>query len=185
MARSRSAGFQSMLKRLNEVAGPGTVSDLSKTKQKPAEIPQSSDGSDVLVDKLMTYLNKYIDTFANDTRDKLLISIGSGSDFSSKLEFARVLSLALKEELNIKSETYSNGDGTEIVCYSNKLNEVRKVCGTLSNVFKDATKKIGGVKIITLITPNVVPHYQELGIKVAEFNYTKFHTLFLKDRNGN
>lgn len=130
----------------------------------------------------MKSINKY---GADYPQNKYLISIDSSDDFTSKLEFARILSLALKEELDSNSEIYTDGKDVEVQCVVNAkqirgLNVLRELCATLSEVFEDATKKIGGIKISAFVMPNESSYYQKLDIKLSETNYRKFQLKFVK-----
>jgi hypothetical protein len=176
MRMEGSSGFQKMLSQFNTVAGNGDVSEKSKfnshqaPKEEIANIPT----------QLMDRVNKFLDSFGNNIPNTYLISISSDSDFISKLEYARVLSSALKEELGAKSDIFTDEKNIQVQC---SLNEnckpaIKELCSAVSDVFSDATKKIGSIKINTKITQNILPSYQELDIKLAEINYRKFHLKF-------
>jgi hypothetical protein len=55
---------------------------------------------------------------------------------------------------------------------------LKELCSAISDVFSDATKKIGSIKIDTKILLNNKSKYQKLDIKLAETNYRKFHLKF-------
>lgn len=175
MGVQRRPGFQAALKRLNEVAGPGTVSEMTKQK---TDSPKQ-EGSD-LVDRFLNDLSKFIDRFGSeDNMNGTLISIGA-KDFTDKIEFARVLSIALKEELNAESSIHTNEDTVEMICPNSDSQKVAQVCLELSEAFKSATKKLGGVEIITIVSSNSSPHHSQLGIKVAEMHYDLFRSKFAR-----
>lgn len=122
----------------------------------------------------MIHINKYGSKYPTN---KYLIAVGS-NDFSSKIEFARILSLALKEELDATTEIYTDGDHVEIQCFIDAKEAkgrvvIKELCAALSNAFEEAVKSYG-IEAHTLITPNKDTHYQRLDIKVAESNYRKF-----------
>lgn len=115
---------------------------------------------------------------------KYLISVDSDNDFESKVEFARILSLALKEEIDSESEIYSDGNEIEIQCTVNAIQDiglkvVKEMCYAVSDVFEYATRKIGSIKIYTHISIDKDPCYQKLGIKLSEINYRKFQLKFI------
>ena len=109
MQMERTPKFQQTLRQFNTVAGNGMVSERSMRRRKA---PSDTGGSMLanffkgishLLDTLtaseenVMKINKYGSEYP---LNKYLISIDSNSDFSSKLEFARVLSIALKEEID-------------------------------------------------------------------------------------
>lgn len=127
-------------------------------------------------------INKYGTEFP---QNKYLISIDSDSDLSSKLEFARILSFALKEEIDADSETYTDGKDVEVQCVVNAeqnrgLHVIKELCSVLSDTFEYATKKIGGVKTNTFVLSNEDSCYQKLDIKLSETNYRKFQLKFIR-----
>ena len=130
----------------------------------------------------MNSINKY---GSNYPQNKYLISVDSSSDLSSKLEFARILSLALKEEIDANTEIYTDGKDVEVQCVVNVertrgLHILSELCNSLSETFEYATKKIGGVKTNTFVMPNEDSCYQKLDIKLSETNYRKFQLKFIK-----
>lgn len=125
-----------------------------------------------------THLNK-----AKENTSKFLISISSKNDFATKLEYARILKIALKEEINSISEIYSDGNDVEIECIveaneTTATDVLKELCFAISSTFEFATKKIGSNKIYTFVSPNESSCYQELDIKIAEINYRKFQLKF-------
>jgi hypothetical protein len=188
MSMEKSSGFQKMLSQFNRVAGNGEVSEKAKGVSQPQESTQ------MLAEKnipppLMNEINSFLDSFAGKQDSDIiksssyLISINSDNDFTSKLEYARILSLALKEELNIQSDIFTNNTDVQIQCAidtDSKKGELvlKELCSAISDVFSDATKKIGSIKIDTKILLNNKSKYQKLDIKLAETNYRKFHLKF-------
>jgi hypothetical protein len=117
-----------------------------------------------------------------------IISIDSDGDFSSKLEFARIFSLAAKEEIDANSEIYTDGNNVEIKCVVAAkekigLEVIKEFILAISNVFENATKSIGGIKIYSFVVANENPSYQILGIRLSDINYRKFHLKFIKGSN--
>jgi hypothetical protein len=177
---------------------------IEKRKGEPPSVPEESrkpesgllasflKGLSSLLDSLTAVASegsikmKSISKYGSDyPQNRYLISVDSNDDFSSKLEFARILSLALKEEIDSDSEIFTDGKDVEIQCVVNAervrgLEVVKELCATLSDVFEDATKKIGGVKTYTFVMANENSYYQKLDIKLSENNYKKFHLKFAK-----
>lgn len=126
-------------------------------------------------------MNKY---GINYPPNKYLISIDSDNDVDSKIEFARILSLALKEETDSESEIYSDENEVEIQCVVNAkqnigLKVVKEMCAAVADTFEYATRKIGSIKIYTHVSIDKDPCYQKLGIKLSEINYRKFQLKFI------
>ena len=130
------------------------------------------------IKNLLKKVEEYMSVFANE-KSPYLISLSSDEDFSSKLEFARILSTTLKEELNSTSDIFTNNKEVEIKCFANNKCEVNKLCNAVSDAFQFATKSIGGIKISTSIS-NMSTSYQKLGIKLAYENYLTFQNKFRK-----
>ena len=173
------------------------ISKFKSGKINPNKIQESPKQTEqMLADKniqpqFINQINNFLDSFAFQNNNiikssfsdkKFNIEIKSDNDFSSKLEYARILCIALKEELNAKSEILIDKDNIQIECIVNANDKgelvVKELCNAISNVFHDATKKIGGVKINTNILYNTESKYQKLNIKLAETNYRKFHLKF-------
>lgn len=197
MRMEKSPKFQNVLKQFNAVAGNGVVTERKMRRKMAPENSQTSGGSMIatflnglghLLDNLSfaTFDNKCINKYGSDyPQNKYLVSIDTDNDFSSKLEFARILSLALKEEIDSDSEIHTDGEDVELQCtvsaeQERGLEVVKELCATLSDTFEYATKKIGGVKTYTFVQANKEPYYQKLDINLSKINYRKFHFKFIK-----
>jgi hypothetical protein len=196
MQMERTPKFQQALAQFNTVAGNGTVSEINRRKN---PIYQNDSGSilarffmglEHLLDNLIASKEHNINKYgAEYPTNKYLISIDSNSDVSAKLEFARILSIALKEEIDSHSNIFTNGSDVEIQTVINAeknrgLEIIKEFCAALSNTFEYSTKSIGSIKIYTFVSPNIKSNYQELDIKLADINYRKFHLKFVKGTNG-
>lgn len=188
MSMERSSGFQKMLSQFNRVAGNGVVSEKAKGITQPQE-PTQMLAEKNISSPLMNQINSFLDSFAGKQdldiikSSSYLISINSNNDFTSKLEYARILSLALKEELNIQSDIFTNNTDVQIQCTidtDSKKGELvlKELCCAVADAFSHATKKIGSVKINTEVFINNKSKYGKLDIKLAEVNYRKFHLKF-------
>jgi hypothetical protein len=182
--------FKSLLSKLNSVAGQGTVSEKSHGKVRQMQSKPKSNSFSDFISSIESMLDSFLKSAQDNNMKKCksnnyLISINSDNDFESKLQFTRILSIALKEEINSRSQIYTDGDNIDIRCVVNAEKErglevVKELCSAISNTFEFATKKIGGVKIYTLVSPDLKSDYQNLDIKIADINYRKFHLKFAK-----
>lgn len=112
------------------------------------------------------------------------------SSLPDAIEFSRILSTALSEELMATAATYTDNNKVEIDCQINgdhKLcaQALLQLCDALSYEFEQATKKLGGLQVLTHIYPNQASNYQPLGIKLATMHYDLFHAKILGANNGN
>jgi hypothetical protein len=115
--------------------------------------------------------------------NELLIQIKS-ADFDTSIEFARILCAALDEDLYTDGSIYTDKNNVEISCtiYGPRelsTNAVFQLCNALSEVFEEATQKIGGCKVNTVISSNKKSIYEELNIKLAQICYNNFHLKFV------
>lgn len=114
--------------------------------------------------------------------NNILIHISS-NNLTNSIEFSRILCSALNEELNAKAYPYTNGKDVEVECKINgpekECNDaVKELSNLISDMFKQATIKIGGIKINQNIITNKTSSYIEINSKQAEENYKKFISKF-------
>lgn len=186
MKMEGTSSFQNMVKQFNTVAGNGTVSEKSPNKTFEPQTPSRSPMDNNMLASFVDKINSFLDSFASSQLQQgnlYLISISSDNDVSSKLEYARILSIALKEELDANSEIYSSNDNIQLECVLNADPDkgslaIKELCSAVEDAFAYATKKIGSIKINTKIVHNVHSRYQKLDIKLADINYRKFHLKF-------
>lgn len=117
--------------------------------------------------------------------NELLIKINS-TDFDTSIEFARILCTALDEDLYTDGAIHTDRNDVEVSCTVYGPRELSKnaalqLCNALAEVFEEATQKIGGCKINTIISPDKKSNYQELDIKLAQICYNNFHLKFIKE----
>ena len=110
--------------------------------------------------------------------NKILIKVYA-HDNNNGIEFSRILCSALDEELMARAFTYTNGKNIEIECdisgsQYNCLNAVKELTASIQDSFKDATKNIGGIDIMTNCFINKKSSYKHLDLKSAEINYRMF-----------
>lgn len=172
----------------NAVAGNFNNSNAN-TQQKPSMLSRL----DQLLNSLMSALAS-TDSKQNFIKKSLyknyllpnqyLIQIHSQATEDS-IEFARILSLALDEELQADAGTHVHKNNVEVECtvYGPKTlstQALAQLCDALSDTFEKATQKIGGCKVNLVICPNKISDYQELDIKMAQTYYNLFHFKFIK-----
>jgi hypothetical protein len=117
-------------------------------------------------------------------KNHLVIQVKT-ADYVDAIEFARVLCAALDEELQATAYTHTDGQQVEVECAvhgseQSCLKAVQQLSRSLSDMFQEATTKIGGVYVETQCLPNQKTSLQEIDFKSAQFQYRKFHLKFAK-----
>lgn len=115
----------------------------------------------------------------------ILIKIGA-PDYVSAIEFARVLSGALDEDLLSHSYSYSDGHQVEIECAiqgpeTECFAAVQQMSEVIAEVFQDATQKIGGIVVKTSCLMDKKSSYQAINLRTATSNYRQFLLQFMKE----
>jgi hypothetical protein len=161
-----------------------------KTRPEDYAPPSTSSGDNTsLLASFVSKLESFLDNLtslasASNEPNNFLIEVKSSSpaDFASKLEYSRILSFALKEELDLKTNIYTDRNNIQISCENKNIpiENVKEVCAAISDTFTYATRKIGTIKVYSLVSQNTRPNYEELNIKTAEINYRKFNIKFIK-----
>lgn len=114
----------------------------------------------------------------------ILIQI-TAPDYTSAIEFSRILCAALDEE--VQASAYPHTDGSQIVEVECSipgpalgcLQAVEQLNQSLTETFKDATKKVGGIVVKTHCIMNKKSSYQQISLRTAETNYRKFLLKFI------
>ena len=106
-------------------------------------------------------------------------------DYTDAIEFARILSTALDEDLLSTSHIHTDGSSVEIECSIPGPSQlcfdaVEQMAKAISSAFKTATKKIGGISINTNCIMNKKSYYQLISLKKADANQRKFLLKFIK-----
>lgn len=204
MKKAQEPGFKKMLDQFNMVAGNGDVSEVRVIKKHNGIMPQNNDIAinkpinNSIVDKFLAQISNLLDRLmASDNKlninkygseyptNKFLIKIKSDEDLSSKLEFAKILSFALKEELDANAKIHLYANDVEVQCNVD-VQRIRgfkvlsELCNVISNIFEEATY---GIKVDTTIITNATSSYEELEIKLAAMNDRKFKLKFLKGKD--
>ena len=113
----------------------------------------------------------------------IIIEIKAG-DYTTAVEFSRILCTALDEDLLSSSYPHTDGDLVEIECSiagpeKECFQAVQQMSQAVAETFKDATIKLGGLKIKTNCIMNKKSFYQPISHKTAETNYRKFLLKFI------
>ena len=113
----------------------------------------------------------------------ILIEI-KATDHDSAVEFAQVLCAALDEDLLSTSYTHTDGHDVEVECsISGPPNEcfaaVKQMSEAMSEVFKDATNKIGGITVKTKPVMDKKSLFQPISPRMADTNHRKFLLKFI------
>lgn len=116
----------------------------------------------------------------------ILIKI-TAPDYTSAIEFSRILCAALDEDL--LATTYPHTDGQEVeveCCIAGPTNEcfaaVQQMSVVLAEVFHDATAKIGGIVVKTKCAINKKSSYQPISLQTAGTHYRKFLLKFIQGK---
>lgn len=173
MKAEQSPQFKQALSQLNNVAGEGRVSEYSR--RRPTSLSKSDNSSII---PFISKLDKLLDTFMAAASSNTIVSIKSASDFTSKLEYASILKLALKEELNIDCDIHTDNNNIEIAVNSNST-AIQSIADGVSEAFAHATKTIGSLQISASVSTDL-PHYDILDADIASINYRKFRLKFAK-----
>lgn len=142
-------------------------------------------------------LKKYIALFSEGSMDfslkrlykkalpnhDILIQVAA-PDHISAVEFARILCAALDEDLLATTYTHTDGHLVEVECSipgpaKECFEAVSQMTNAIADTFKDATSKIGGIKITANCIMNKKSSYQPISFRTADTNYRKFLLKFI------
>jgi hypothetical protein len=172
--------------RLNELKNTTQFKNiLSQFINSTQNIPKEyNEKNEVENDKVDNFIQNFISQFKE--ANNYLLNISSTGDLSCSLEFARILCLALKENLNAKTNIHLNNNEVEITCRINSeknigYNKIKKLSSVVIEDFKNATKKLGNTDYFITCIADSKSELQEIDIKTAEINFRKFHLKFLRD----
>lgn len=103
---------------------------------------------------------------------------------TDSVEFSRILCAALSEELQSQSFIHSDGDSIEVECTINGpeqicFDAVKQLTAAVSEAFKRATTKIGGIEVKTQFITNKKSSYQQINYKFASNQHRKFLLKFV------
>lgn len=117
--------------------------------------------------------------------DNQILIEANTSNFIDAVEFARILSSVLEEELMVKSSVHSDGEKVEMECSifgpaDDCLNVVQQLSEATAEAFHLATAKIGGIVVKPTCVVNKKSSYQPINFKSASIQYRKFLLKFMK-----
>jgi len=117
-------------------------------------------------------------------KNSYVILVNSNNKENS-VEFARILSMAIREELKENADIHFDGDNVEIQVNASKNGDVKgalsQLSDAISEAFIEATKKIGGVKVNSYIMENQISKYAKIEDEILDKYYRQFHIKFLRD----
>lgn len=157
-----------------------------------AAAPAQNDNFDALLNQYMQQAT--MQAAATDKKNKklykqylpqqnILIRIHAGQ-YTNSVEFARILCAALDEELTASAFTHTDGNSVEVECniYGPELlcfDAVKQLTASLSEAFKIATAKIGGLDVKTYCFMNKKSSYQEISLTAASNQHRNFLLKFI------
>jgi hypothetical protein len=106
------------------------------------------------------------------------------ANVTDSVEFSRILCAALNEELQAESFTHTDGNSVEVECTINGpeqicFDSVKQLTAAVSDAFKHATTKIGGIEVKTQFVSNKKSSYQQISYKFASNQHRKFLLKFV------
>ena len=113
----------------------------------------------------------------------VLIKIAA-PDYTSAVEFSRILCAALDEDLLSTCHPHTDGQEVEVECCiagpaKECFQAVRQMTQAVAETFQDATSKIGGVSVKTNCLMNKKSCHQPISLRTADSNYRKFLLKFV------
>lgn len=143
------------------------------TQSQPSNIGNSP------VDQMLADIKKALESAAS--KQSSFSIIVKADDFSTKLEYARILSSALKEELIMHTRTYTNENEVEVRCEDPaSFAMIKAVSNDVAHMFNQATNNI----VSTVIIKANKTEYQELDLKTAELHHRKFRLHLYGKKNS-
>lgn len=143
--------------------------------------PHSFSISD-FISRMEGLLSKFVTASDKNT---FLISVGSSGDYYTTMEYARILSVALKEYLEAKTSIHANSNNIEIECKANGnkqilFDAIKELSGGVSDAFKYATKDLGSVTTFALVTADLTSDCASLHPKRADLYSRVFKLKFAR-----
>jgi hypothetical protein len=188
-----TAGLLGNLSRFNKSkAYESAVSKAPSEKVSPSLLAdRSSEGMEDVLEKFLQGLGlaaseevslKRIYKEALPNHD-ILIQIAA-PDYTSAIEFSRVLCTALDEDLLSTSYPHTDGQLVEVECsiagpQKECFDAVRQMTHAVAETFKEATSKVGGIVVKNNLFMNKKSSYQPISPRTAGTNYRKFLLKFV------
>lgn len=112
------------------------------------------------------------------------INIVVSAEYTDAIEFSRILCTALNEELLADAFTHADEHNVEVQCSiqgpkEECLNVVAEITRSVTEAFKKATRKIGGISVTAHLAMDKKPSYQPINITAAANQYRKFLLKFV------
>jgi hypothetical protein len=187
---------------LNRVAGGKNFQTaLAQLQNSTGYQPSQSSASMVATNmtpanNVMSILDRYLQQVAAADRSQkhfykkylpshqLLIRIGA-LDYTDAVEFARVLAVALDEELLATAFIHTNHQQVEVECRVagpkiECLQAVQQLTQAVSQTFAIATKKIGSIQIITQLLMDKKSSYQPISLSDFNLHHRQFLVKFIR-----
>lgn len=193
----KSAGYQNAVEKLSNGDNVAVGND-APSKSSPVIPPTGleKEESDKLA-KIEMMLGKMQQAFAAKNNKQmvkkayskllpnlLLIKISS-SELDTSIEFARILQAALDEEIMTESLIHFEDNQVEVSCTIHGSKElssqaVLQLCQALSEMFEEATIKIGSKQVFCQLIPNQSSQYKLASNSLMQACYNNFHSQFIK-----
>jgi hypothetical protein len=191
------SNFKSALAQLQNSTGyqPSKIpQNMVATNQPPStNLPPDND--------VMSLLNNYLQEITSSERysKKLykqylpkhyfVLKIDT-SNYTDAVEFSRIISLALDEELLTNSFVHTNGQQVEVEGFIYGSQEkcaqaINQLAVTMAQMFQERTEKIGAIRANTHLIMNNKSSYQPLTVKDYLSQHKKFLLKFKDNKNGN
>lgn len=166
------------------------ATDYVPQKTSPSMIAKHTTDNTSMWARLESLLDKYLAMFSTaDLSLKqlykkalpiqhILIKIAA-PDYTSAIEFSRILSNALDEETLSTSYPYTDGHLVEVECSipgpeKECFAAVKQLSEVIAETFQEATQKIGGITIKVECLMNKKSSYQPISLRTASTHYRKF-----------
>lgn len=189
--------YKQALIAMNQATGYTPSKEPAKESDTEQEVAQT-DGGDI-VDRVENIMSKFLSSLAAKHNRQVfitkralkqlpsstyLISINS-TNYSNSMEFARILCLALDEELYTTGTIHTDYNNVEVECQlaASHTKQLDDLVAKVEREFSGAIKKLGTTSMAIKIMPQTHSIYQECSIKVAEMSYILFHNQF-ENLNG-
>ena len=182
-----------LIGRLNQISKSNSYEDaLSGNADESIDSKDSINSPNYVDSVLKEYLNQ---VSASEKQNKTLykkflptqnivIAIDAGQ-YTDAVEFSRILCTALDEELMAKAFIHTNNNNVvEIECVipgpaNICFNAVKQLTFAISDAFKQATVKLGGIDINANFIINKKSSYQKITSHIAQTQYRKFLLKFV------
>jgi hypothetical protein len=160
-----------------------SLNKIFQQQQENTTIPQEAtqapeQGLYSFLDNILRMISASKKEWKKLPKQKVLLRIASDNPLHST-EFARVLSLALDEELQAKSSIHAEGNAVEISCSlpgmeKEVLAAVKGVSSAIAEAFCCATSRLGGIKVSSDILPGRSSVLATVDPEQAEKMYHRF-----------